>query len=95
MDNTAYTENLNRIAEKMAKDALIEPKQEDINASINYFLPLAAIAIEEMADAYRIGYRNGRTDGDKYNGIRIIGCEEYIATSGLKPDTPTKTDSNG
>lgn len=93
MDNTAYTENLNRIAEKMAKAALIEPKQEDINASINYFLPLAAIAIEEMADAYKTAHEYEIGKGwDSDNGYYHETIEEQLLTNGL---IPTKTDSNG
>lgn len=78
MDNTAYTENLRRIAEKFAKHCI---DNIDTRIRTKDMLPLAAIALEEMAEAYGQGFTDGHNKS--YPKIEILGL------------TPTKTDSNG
>lgn len=81
MDNTAYTENLNRIATKLAKEYYgiqnLAPLQ------VSNMLPLAAIALEEMALSFRLGYL-AKSYNEEYGNALLI--------NGL---IPTKTDSNG
>jgi len=83
-----YTDRVNILAEKMALVKYPTRIENDRvwNSVIADFIPLAEIALEEMAEIAKDGYDKGWIDSQKDEIRYNTGIQNYITKTGLVPD---------
>lgn len=72
-----YQEKLNGLAEKFAKEYV----ESEPNEYIERMLPLAKIALEEMAECYILGYQQSCIDSDS----AVVTHHHLLQSLGLVP----------